>query len=595
MNPFFDLLTDRLSEKGNRLLFALFLICILSFIALQVPIVRLVIIDIIELFLHRKIDFESWESHLLQYDFYLLILASSFLVLVVIDKGNHISNAISAIERIFITHKWLRGIAIILPWMIIIFLFVTDNINNPNFWFDESGQFWMAKGLNHFSSPLDKPGNIIAVVSNNETYNLDPGGFTILLHFWTMISTTPIFLRFLPIIFFILSMIFVSKLCLLWYPNNILSYFAGLILLFSKLLSHYAFELRPYSMELFTAILSMYFCYKISLILNNRKYAIIAGLSSAILITSRYPAILAIGTLVCIILFEVIFHSNTKNNKKNFLYFSTPIAICSFAIYFFMLRKQNPGVNSPAYTNYLMFKTGNIAEILFSRSSLSVYIPFLALLLLFILTYKKGVLKKYGKYIIYTLILNLVFLGLSIFGKHPWAFDTKWDITTHAIFVLSILPLLFIIMNIVNLIFSNRIMVQLLFSITIVITSAAWVINYQFKGNDSVYDNYINCGVSGDEKILTNINASSTIRYLFEYGPLKNNDIIYRNISWFDDNLVPYSSYSLESLDNLDQYDYLILTQYTYERSTLESLILKSSNWVDCSIKKSSQMFENTK
>ena len=595
MNPLFDFLTGRLSKKGNRIIFALALICLLSFIALQVHVVRLAIIDIIELFLHRKLSFNHWDSYLLQKDFYLLILAFSFLMLVMIDVDNHYSNAISKIEQYIRACKWIRGVAIILPWMIIIFLFITDNINNPNFWFDESGQFWMAKGLNHYSLPLDKNGDMIAVVSNNAIYNLDPGGFTIFLHFWTMISNTPIFLRFLPFTFFVLSMIFVSKLCLLWYPNNIFSYFAGLILLFSKLLNRYAFELRPYSMELFAAILSMYFCYKIPLILNNRKYAIIAGLSSAILITSRYPAILAIGILVCITLFEVIFHSKTKNNKKIFLYFSTPIAISSLAIYFFMLRKQNPGINSPAYTNHLMFKTGNIAEILFIRSSLSVYIPFLALLLLFIFTYKKGGLKKYDKYIIYTLILNLVFLGLSIFGKHPWAFDTKWDITTHAIFILSILPLLFVMMDIVYVIFSNRIMVQLLFSIAIVITSASRANNYQFKGSDSVYDNYINCAVSMDGKILANINASPTIRYLFEYGPLINNDIIYRNISWFDDHPVPNSNYSLENLDNIDQYDYLVLTQYKYKGSMLESFILKSNNWVDCSVKKSSQMFVKIK
>ncbi len=593
MEPFFILLSDRFSKKGNGLVFVLAFIFFVSFFAIKYFPIRRLLIEMIESYFQIKIRLNHWMSLFLQYDLLLLLLSLSFLALFFIDIGNLSNKRISIIENYFATHKRIRTIVIIVPWMIIILLFISNNIDNPNFWFDESGQFWMSKGLNHYSQPFEKTGGFLAVVSNNVAYNLDPGGFTILLHYWTMISNSPSFLRLLPIIFFILSMVFVSKLCLQWFPNNLMSNYGGLILLFSKLLKHYAFELRPYSMEMFTAILSLYFCYKIPKILNNRKYAVIAGLSAAILVTSRYPGFIAVGVLGCITLIDLIHHGISKHKLWNYLCFITPISISSFIVYFFVLRKQNPGVNSPAYINHLMLNTGDISEILFSRSSLVVYFPFILLVLLFFLTSKTGLLKKFKILIIYTSIINIIFMGLSIIGKHPWAFNSRWDITTHTILTLSFLPLLFTIMNIVYLFFNNQKMVHLLFSILIIITTAIWAKYYQYRGNDSVYANYINCNVVESNKLLANINASPTIRYLFEYGPLINRDIIYKNISWYDDR-DPDSSFSLETLDNIDQYDYILLTHYRYEGSVIESRIHNRNNWVECGIFNPSKMFVNT-
>lgn len=594
MEPFLKLMSDRFSNKANRIISVLAVICFLSYFAIKSFFVRRLLIYIIESYFQVIIRVNHWMSLFLKYDFLLLILTFSLLVLFLIDWNNLSTKIGPTIEDYFIANKWIRAIIIFIPWIIIILLFMKNNITDPNFWFDESGQFWMSKGLNHYSLPFEQTGNLLAVVSNNATYNLDPGGFSILLHYWTMISNTPSFLRLLPLIFYILSMVFVSKLCLHWFPKNFLSNYGGLILLFSKLLKHYAFELRPYSMEMFTAVLSLYFCYKISLILNDKKYALLAGLSLALLLTSRYPGFITVGVLVCLTLFDLIQQGVNKNKIKNFLYFILPISISSFIVYFFMLRKQNPGINSPAYTNHLMLKTGNIGEILFSRPSLVVYFPFILLVLLFFLTSKNGFFIRFEKFIKYTIILNVVFFGLSISGKHPWAFNSRWDITTHTILTLSLIPLLFAVMNIGYRFSDNRKFANLLFSMGIIITTAIWAYYYQFSSNDSVYENFINCSVSGDEIILANINASPTIRYLFEYGPLMNNDTLYRNITWYDD-IHPDSSSSLELLETIDQFDLIILTQFQFNGSILESEILSSNNWVDCTTYNPSKMFINQK
>ena len=45
--------------------------------------------------------------------------------------------------------------------------------NNPYLWFDEAGQFWISKGLNHDSAPLSECGNVIDVIENNQNYNYE--------------------------------------------------------------------------------------------------------------------------------------------------------------------------------------------------------------------------------------------------------------------------------------------------------------------------------------------------------------------------------------------------------------------------------------
>ena len=94
--------------------------------------------------------------------------------------------------------------------ILILSLFVFSILLEPYMWHDESGQFFMSLGLNHFSPPNESPGSFLDVIKNNNNYNLDPGGFTVLLYLWMKISTNYIWIRLLPFLFF-LSSIFLLK------------------------------------------------------------------------------------------------------------------------------------------------------------------------------------------------------------------------------------------------------------------------------------------------------------------------------------------------------------------------------------------------
>ena len=84
----------------------------------------------------------------------------------------------------------------------VIAVFSYNALRNPWLWFDESGQFWISKGLNHYSEVYAASGGLSDVIENNRHYNLDPGGFSVLLYFWLLINdSSTFFLRLLPYLF----------------------------------------------------------------------------------------------------------------------------------------------------------------------------------------------------------------------------------------------------------------------------------------------------------------------------------------------------------------------------------------------------------
>ena len=99
---------------------------------------------------------------------------------------------------------------------LICFITICTNLDSPYLWYDEAGQFFISKGLNHDSNPLEKGGDFSSVLTNNALYNMDPGGFSILLHFWAKISNYHIWLRLLPFIFFIGSIFCIIFLIYHW-------------------------------------------------------------------------------------------------------------------------------------------------------------------------------------------------------------------------------------------------------------------------------------------------------------------------------------------------------------------------------------------
>lgn len=489
----------------------------------------------------------------------------------------------------------------VLIWGFVIFAFADENINYPSFWYDESGQFWIAKGLNHFSQTFSESAGINEVLKNNIKFNLDPGGFSVILHFWTMISNNHIFLRLLPFTFFIVAMLILVRLSLEWSPRNPLAYLGGFILLQSMLLSQYAFELRPYSMEMLAVIASLYFCYRIDNIFNNYRYALFSGIFLAILLSSRYSALFAISSLLVVVFYNFFFKKEYKKNIMSLIIFIVPITVSAILIYILTLRYQNPTGVPPIYVNDLMMSGGNISNILLNKASLLVLFPFLSLVFLYIISIKsiyfKRIINPYKAYMTYAFILNSIFIVLSYLGKYPWAINSRWDISTHAIFVIAWLPIIFIATNFLydkkHFLFKySGIFIVLIFSLYFFDKASS----FKYSALDSIYYNFTSNNVSINSNILTNAGATPSVKYLFEYGSLKRykKSYIYKNLSFFD-----HAEYknndSIRNLDNIDKYDYIILSHFDYANSDLKNILKQKSNWIDVSKKEPSKIFENTR
>ena len=137
------------------------------------------------------------------------------------------------------------------------------------------------------SDPLQGAQGLYEVIRNNALYNQDPGGFGILLHFWTKLSTYHTWLRILPFLFFIGTIISFIYLSYKWTKDIFIALLMGFIPIFFSSIIYTAFEIRAYSMEYFGAVLGIISLESIKSYTSNKKL-FIWGMIFQLFVTSRY-------------------------------------------------------------------------------------------------------------------------------------------------------------------------------------------------------------------------------------------------------------------------------------------------------------------
>ena len=140
-------------------------------------------------------------------------------------------------------------------------------------------------GLNvgEFSRSEIFEANLIDVWVGNRTYgSIDPGLFTIILHLWSKISTSTLWLRSLSMLFFALASFFLSLT--LRSSQVKYTFFLSILLFSNSLLLDHAYTVRPYAMEIAGMVYLFYFLKSYSE--GKRNLKLILGLS--FFIGSRY-------------------------------------------------------------------------------------------------------------------------------------------------------------------------------------------------------------------------------------------------------------------------------------------------------------------
>lgn len=312
-----------------------------------------------------------------------------------------------------------------------------SNLPNENFWLDESSQFWLAKGFDRFGQPFSKPGNVIDVIKQNSLHSLDPGGFTVILHYWTDISNSAFWLRTLPYVFFVLTMITLS--CIVYYFSrsvglSLLSLYY-LPILGGDLL-YYAFELRPYSMEYFGVAISL-LLFLVFVERRTNKNLLILNVVLAVFSTSRYSFIV-FALIIAAISFILL-----RNGFKKILYY-LPLVVSFSMVYLFSYRIELSALKSPAYTNTSMLKylSAPEAAYIFRNNLLSAMGVFTTVLIItgfFILFFSN--IAKEKKILLTALVVflyNAFFCVLSYLGIYPWDVNVRWNLPMQIINVISL-------------------------------------------------------------------------------------------------------------------------------------------------------------
>lgn len=457
---------------------------------------------------------------------------------------------------------------------------------DPYLWFDEAGQFWISKGLNHDSPPCSPNGNLWDVIKNNQDYNLDPGGFSIVLYFWSMISNHFIWLRSLPFLLFILTVIGWIYLIYQWTNNKNISLLLGFIPFIIPMIYNEAFEIRAYSMEVLGCVVG---CIAINQLQKNISYRTLLFWSCvlAFFMTSRYSFILVIFVISTYVLYLIY---KTKKSTKDLigkvLAYSIPILFVLGYVIIFALRYQNPEISTLSYLPYL---SKNIKIIIGAASLRHIFY----LLLLCWLSYelrKSLIIKKYIGILYITLVTNILFFILSLCGYHPWSGDTTRCISMIVLVIISFTAILGELLNLLDKYVNIRI-IFLCFICVRLLSLYKSDIKYA-RHRENALTHYQK--ITTIEKVYIDRWESPCMRYQFEYGELQGCNAYPKAFTFQS-----FRSHSLikepgkerlslsewyesqPNLDDLDNYSVLIAPEL-YNNKEKEPVSWKSINDYNC-------------
>lgn len=302
---------------------------------------------------------------------------------------------------------------------------------HSSLWFDEAGQFWISQGLNHDSPPLSPSGDINEVLLNNRLYNLDPGGFSILLHLWIKLSTSVAWLRLLPYIFFCLGVF--SFLALLRFLSlNRLSFATVPILFFLTPFSEILLFIRPHSMEFGIALFTLYLVIRFRESLNFKLFWFI-NFNILVLYTTRYDGII-IGICLSLSLTVLLRQSALLKIRHLIIPYSLQFSL-TVGVYLHMTIFQNSSAEPLNYLSYI----GSSPELVLRKRNL-VYLGFLVLFLIRLI--KNRTLFNFQTssdlVLVVCVLTNAVTILLSVAEKLPWDPFSRQNPCLLAIFLLGL-------------------------------------------------------------------------------------------------------------------------------------------------------------
>jgi hypothetical protein len=384
------------------------------------------------------------------------------------------------------------------------------NLDHPFLWYDEAGQFWIAKGLNHDSAPLAPEGGLAEVIANNRSYNLDPGGFGVLLHFWTKVTTHHVWLRLLPLALFASAVAALVALTAALTRNLPAALAFGLLPLFSPVTSRMAFEIRAYSLEMLGAIACVVIVYALRRNLSAGRL-LLATLALSVFLTSRYSMVVPVFVTGLCVAWLILRSDKSQVERARWLaMFALPLLVTVAAIYLGSMRYQNATAQPLEYLPYLRTNP----RILLERSNALFTI---GLTVLAVLVARRGAFPRLARYqpmFVVVLASMSLFVLLSVAGYHPWAPMQNKSISVHVLAMLCVAVLGAALLQA-----AGPRGTALTAIATMLLVAALWP-RLLFYGPErpSSYVFYQDARVPKNARIFVDKWESPSTRYLFEYG-----------------------------------------------------------------------------
>jgi len=261
------------------------------------------------------------------------------------------------LEKKIVNNKFEKIITygIIIAIAVSIFLRIY-NLEQKNPWFDEIYS-WKISNLT-FTEIIFKTGQ-----------DIHPPLYYFTLKIWMSIFGDSLFaIRMLSVMFGLLSMFFIFKICKIIFNDNLPVLLVLLLYAVSPLNIYYSQEVRMLNMNLFLCLGSVYF-FILNLKSYNLRNSIFYCLFSFLSFYTHYFALLIFITQILIIFFE--FRSNTidKNKFKTYLkIFSVPVILYIPWIPYFItqITKGQPWRTSMSFIEILESVYKYFKEIFFS-------------------------------------------------------------------------------------------------------------------------------------------------------------------------------------------------------------------------------------
>ncbi len=324
------------------------------------------------------------------------------------------------------------------------------NLGYRGMWWDEAAQFWVSQGLSNYAPPFAGRRGLPDVLRMNRLENLDPGGFSVLLHASTALGRGLAPLRALPLAFFAIAAAALGLVGWRLTRSALFAVAASAVPALYPAVVYFALEVRAYSMEMAGLAIGA-----LALVMVQEKPSVARasalGLVCAAFLTSRYSFVLVTLALGGALWVGAGRRAGRPTRVRLVASFLLPAAVAALGVWLVTFGHQLPkamrggplGIAAPAYTREAVLRTSGDRLALVGRDLVSPAALPITVCAFVVLFARRRVYARlcsgrddveaqrsrttYTTLYAFILGLQTLSAAVSAVGAYPWDIATRWS------------------------------------------------------------------------------------------------------------------------------------------------------------------------